>query len=205
LTPCWPSSSRSSMAPGAMVVVTKRSRRPRQRSRPHSQTARRVGAQKRTQSKPKKNPVGFSWVLKTKPRRKLTRHHTPNTSHQTPVIHTLREQGIADTNPGHLDLLRLIEAKATHEEFVGAALEAVRKNKGFAYAIGIVKRRREELANPLHQGAMPATQHRPQTQREADAVTAGYMTGAIPMPGSQPRPNTDHTETIDVESRLIAP
>lgn len=119
------------------------------------------------------------------------------------VCRAMKAQGIADVNPGHLDLLTLLNAGATRAEFEGAAKEAKDRGKGFAYAVGIVKRRREEAAKapPLHYGAMPQRQP---TQREADALTAGYMTGAIPMPDSQ-RPAADQPETIDVESRLIAP
>lgn len=73
------------------------------------------------------------------------------------VCRAMKLCGIADTAPGHLDLTMLLQAGATVEEFEGAAREAVAKQKGFAYAIGTVKRRRQEAAAapPLHQGAMP--------------------------------------------------
>jgi uncharacterized protein YdaU (DUF1376 family) len=117
----------------------------------------------------------------------------------------MRQAGIPDTNPGHPDLIALAEAGVSDAEVQGATHTAVERRKGFAYAIGTLKRQRIEasqVAQQMHQGAMP---QRPPTQREADALVAGYMTGAIPMPGTQPRPHADQPETIDVESRLIAP
>lgn len=119
------------------------------------------------------------------------------------VCRAMKAQGIADVNPGHLDLLTLLNAGATRAEFEGAAIEARGRGKGFTYAIGIVKRRREEAAKaaPLHHGAMPQRQP---TQAELNATAAGYMTGATPMP-TPTRPQAAQPETIDVESRLIAP
>ena len=69
----------------------------------------------------------------------------------------MRRAGIQDGNPGHPDLLALIAAGATDAEFEGVALMAAGKRKGFAYAIGALKRQREEAAAlTLHQGPMPA-------------------------------------------------
>ena len=150
-------------------------------------------------------------------------HQTPDTSHQSPdpnthtesspppmarapslagqVCMAMKAAGISDINPGHLDLLKLIEAGATLDEFIGAASEARAKSKGFAYAIGTVKRRREEAAaaKPLHQGAMPQRQP---TQSELNNLAAGYAMGMYDSfdPAIQSQP-----ETIDVQSRLIAP
>lgn len=117
----------------------------------------------------------------------------------------MRQAGIADTNPGHPDLIALAEAGVTDAEAQGAAHTAKERGKGFAYAIGTLKRQRIEAAQAaqqMHHGAMP---QRSPTQRESDAITAGYMTGAIPMPDAQPLPAANNLETIDVESRLIAP
>jgi len=129
-------------------------------------------------------PGGFSVGSENETQPKA--HHTPDTKHHTQLTHTessppelrpdelqrapslagqvcmaMKAQGVADVNPGHLDLLRLIEAGATVDEFVGCAQEAVAKGKGFAYAVGTVKRRREEAAaaKPLHHGAMPQQPH----------------------------------------------
>lgn len=155
-----------------------------------------------------------------------TATQTPDTSHQSPdpnthtesspppmarapslagqVCMAMKAAGISDINPGHLDLLKLIEAGATLDEFIGAASEARAKSKGFAYAIGTVKRRREEAAaaKPLHHGAMPQRQP---TQSELNALTAGYMTGAVPLP-NEPHPwqtQASNPETIDVQSRIL--
>jgi uncharacterized protein YdaU (DUF1376 family) len=152
-------------------------------------------------------------------------HQTPDTSHQSPdpnthtetspppmarapslagqVCMAMKAAGVADVNPGHIGLLRLIEAGATLDEFIGAASEARAKSKGFAYAVGTVQRRREEaaMANPLHQGAMP---QRPPTQAELNSLAHGFATGvygpATFEHAPQPQP-----ETVDVDSRLIAP
>lgn len=152
--------------------------------------------------------------------------HTPSTSQvavrvpvdppETPVAEPtraghlcrlMRQAGIADTNPGHPDLIALANAGCSDAEALGAARTAVDRGKGFAYAVGTLKRQRidaAQTAQQVHQGAMP---QRAPTQREADAITAGYMTGAIPMPtAQQPWPQqATNPETIDVESRLIAP
>jgi len=116
----------------------------------------------------------------------------------------MRQAGIADTNPGHPDLIALADAGVTDAEVQGAAATTVDRGKGFAYAVGTLKRQRIEAAQTaqqVHRGAMPT---RAPTQRENDALTAGYMTGATPLP-TPTRPQAAQPETIDVESRLIAP
>lgn len=115
------------------------------------------------------------------------------------VCRAMKAQGIADVNPGHLDLITLLKAGATQAEFEGAALEAKDRGKGFAYAVGIVKRRREEAAKapPLHQGAM--TQRQP-TQAELNTLAAGAAMGLYkPSDFGQTAP-----ETIDVEAKRIS-
>lgn len=151
-------------------------------------------------------------------------HQTPDTSHQSPdpnthtetspppmarapslagqVCMAMKAAGVADVNPGHIGLLRLIEAGATLDEFIGAASEAKAKSKGFAYAVGTVQRRREEaaMANPLHQGAMPQPTI---SRRDLQLQTAALMTGAVPM-HNRVRPITE-SETIDVDTRILPP
>jgi uncharacterized protein YdaU (DUF1376 family) len=155
-------------------------------------------------------------------------HQTPDTSHQSPdpnthtesspppmarapslagqVCMAMKAAGVPDVNPGHIDLLRLIEAGATLDEFIGAASEARAKSKGFAYAVGTVKRRRQEAAKapPVHQGPMPT---KPPTQAELNSLAHGFATGVYgPATFDSPAPTTTtQPETIDVESRLIAP
>lgn len=71
----------------------------------------------------------------------------------------MRKAGLADANPSHPTLLALLDAGATTQELAIAAGEASSKGKGFAYAIGTVKRRREEAARlVLHQGKLPNKQ-----------------------------------------------
>jgi uncharacterized protein YdaU (DUF1376 family) len=146
----------------------------------------------------------------------VTRHdtatHTPDTRHQSPdpnTTHTessppelvrvvslagqacmaMKGRGVSDVNPGNPDLLMLIEAGAALEEFEGAATLAVGKSKGFAYAIGIVKRSRSEAAKTsqqMHKGPMPA----------APASAAAVMLGAHRQ--AQAKPVND-PNTIDME------
>jgi uncharacterized protein YdaU (DUF1376 family) len=88
--------------------------------------------------------------------------------------------GIADTNPGHPDLLVLVEAGATDEEFQGAARTAVERGKGFAYAIGMLRRQRQEAAaaaKTLHRGAMPNRQEALEASNRAIAERWANTTG----------------------------
>jgi uncharacterized protein YdaU (DUF1376 family) len=139
-------------------------------------------------------------------------HQTPDTSNQTPdkdtrtdaatsgarVCLALKRTGLSGLNPGHPDLLALIEAGATEAEFVGAALTAVERGKGFAYALGTLKRQRLEAAQAavaMHRGPLPKTDDRKSRQLE----TAALMTGA-----SRPRQAAPiEPETIDVASRIL--
>jgi hypothetical protein len=83
----------------------------------------------------------------------------------------MRQAGIADGNPSHPTLLALLEAGATPEEFRQAAVEAHGRGKGFAYAIGTVKRRREEAAKlVLHKGRLPNKQEALEASNRAVGV-----------------------------------
>lgn len=123
----------------------------------------------------------------------------PESLTQAVVCKAMKAEGIADVNPGHLDLLALLDAGAELREFVSAAQTAAGKRKGFAYALGIVRKAREEAASakPLHQGAMP--QQAP-SRKDVQLQTAALMTGAAPMPQRQA---ATEPETIDVPSRII--
>lgn len=110
------------------------------------------------------------------------------------VCRAMKAAGIADVNPGHAELLALLQAGATQAEFVGAAEEAVRRHKGFAYALGMLKRQRQEAAkvkHSLHHGPLPAADDARARQLE----TAALMTGRASAGTTQ--------ETIDVASRVI--
>lgn len=77
------------------------------------------------------------------------------------ICKAMKVLGIADPNPGHPDLLMLLEAGATAAEFEGAARTAVAKRKGFAYALGTLKGTRKaaaEALQTLHTGPLPTAQ-----------------------------------------------
>lgn len=141
-------------------------------------------------------------------------HQTPDTRHQSPDLNTdthtapstdggrvcrlLRKAGVADANPGHPDLLALIAAGASDAEFTNAGRTAAEKGKGFAYALGVLKGQRTEAAEAskrMHHGALAAVPNADRKSRQLE--TAALMTGAV---SANPQP-----ETIDVESRFIAP
>lgn len=102
----------------------------------------------------------------------LTNNHKPGvithtdypsqqSSNPTPaasVCLAIKKIGIIDLNPSHPELLMLIEAGATIDEFMHAARTAKDKSKGFAYVLGIVKGQRTEAANAkgkVLQGKIP--------------------------------------------------
>ena len=83
------------------------------------------------------------------------------------ICKAIKAIGIGDVNPGHADLLMLLQAGAEQTEFEGAARTAVKNAKGFAYTLGIVKRSREAAAIALqgiHKGALPAGSATPNRQ-----------------------------------------
>lgn len=122
------------------------------------------------------------------------------------LCRVMRRAGIADTNPGHPELIALAEAGATDAEVEGAARTAVERGKGFAYAVGTLKRQRIEAAQTaqqMHHGALP---QRPPTQTELNALAHGFATGAYgPFDPANPGTTTQQPEVVDVEPRLIAP
>jgi len=112
----------------------------------------------------------------------------------------MREAGLGGVNPGHPDLLALLDAGATDAEFAGAASTALAKGKGFAYALGTLKRQRAEaaqMAQGLHRGPMP----RASTRRDRQLATAGALTTA-----SAPPNPTHFDHDLEAEHvRSIAP
>jgi uncharacterized protein YdaU (DUF1376 family) len=66
------------------------------------------------------------------------------------VCQAMRKLGMADVNPGHPKLLKLIEQGASLAEFEHVATKSIANTKGFAYALGMLAKLREEAA------AMPA-------------------------------------------------
>lgn len=71
----------------------------------------------------------------------------------------MRTAGVSGVNPGHPDLLALLEAGATEDEIAGATQAAVDRGKAsFAYVLAMLKRQRQEaaaMAPSLHRGALP--------------------------------------------------
>ena len=110
----------------------------------------------------------------------------------------LRKAGVPDASPGHPDLLALIAAGASDAEFTSAGRTAADKGKGFAYALGVLKGQRTEAAEAskrMHHGALSVAANGDRKTRQLE--TAALMTGAA---RAEPQP-----ETIDVDSRVIAP
>lgn len=90
-----------------------------------------------------------------------TDYPSQQSSNPTPaasVCLAIKKIGIIDLDPSHLELLMLIEAGATIDEFMHAARTAKDKSKGFAYVLGIVKGQRTEAAKAkgkVLQGKIP--------------------------------------------------
>lgn len=112
--------------------------------------------------------------------------HTARVSEPGKVCLAMKAEGIADVNPGHPDLLMLLDAGATVEEFRGGAVAAAKKQKGFSYALAVVKGTRQDAAKTaqtLHTGPLPAAGTTPQSmsfaerRRLANIVTYEEITG----------------------------
>lgn len=120
-----------------------------------------------------------------------TKNHQPSTTHSAGVCEftagqvckAMKQAGIGDVSPGNQTLKTLIDAGATLDEFTGAAAKAVSSQKGFAYALGIVKRDREQaaaMAGKLHRGELPAQVNRQEAleARNRAVVEAALAQGA---------------------------
>lgn len=118
--------------------------------------------------------------------------HTVQPTEAARVCVLMRKSGMADVNPGHPDLLALLAAGASDAEFEHAARESGQRGKGFAYAMGMLKRQRlDAAALPLHRGPMPSTLS-PRERAKAERIFA--MTGGLM--GTAP---TAKKEFIDAE------
>lgn len=121
------------------------------------------------------------------------------------ICQAMKQEGISDVNPGHTDLLLLIEAGATMDEFVAAARSAAKKRKGFAYAIGTLKGMRQDAAKSaegMPKGVLPSARASP-SRADLASQTAALMTGAIPFPASTPQP-LEIVEVIDEQQPRLA-
>jgi uncharacterized protein YdaU (DUF1376 family) len=124
------------------------------------ENGKRGGRPKRNQNETETKPSGFSVGSEIETETKA--HQTPDTRHQSPVNNSIntntvnsmslaasvcveyRNMGMMKTNPQHPDLLELIADGAGLQEFISAGSLAMDAGKGFAYALGIVKNRKQE-------------------------------------------------------------
>lgn len=105
----------------------------------------------------------------------VPRHQTPESashSAREPSAYGLaskamRQAGIADASPSHPDLIALVDAGVSPPEFADAAADAVRRRKGFGYALATVRGRREDAAR---KGLVPAAPEPEPDRRFAGAV-----------------------------------
>ncbi len=89
-----------------------------------------------------------------------THTYYPSQQSSTPtpaasVCLAIKKIGIIDVNPSYPELLGLLEAGETIDEFVYAARTAKDKGKGFRYILGIVKGQRteaEKTSNEVFRG-----------------------------------------------------
>ncbi len=112
------------------------------------------------------------------------------------ITMAMRRHGISDGNPGHPNLLALIEAGATLAEFENAAITSVAKKKGFAYAIGMLLKQRAEAlerVKTLQKGPL-LTDETPyqKSMRQRFEVATGRQNSA-----------QNGSETIDVETKNV--
>lgn len=100
----------------------------------------------------------------------------------------LQNKSLTDMNQSNPTFIALVEAGATKAEFADAAKRAASSGKGFGYALGIVKRQREEAAKlKIHKGAMPQQQSKSQSIHDKRSATAKAMFGDITNADNQPR------------------
>jgi len=100
----------------------------------------------------------------------------------------LQNKALTDMSQSNPTLIALIDAGATEAEFVDAAKKAASSGKGFGYALGIVKRQREEAAKlVLHKGALPSAPKKSQSIHDKRSATAKAMFGDITNADNQPR------------------
>ncbi len=101
----------------------------------------------------------------------------------------MKQAGVIDVNPGHPDLLMLIEAGATVEEFAGAAKTAFEGEKGFAYALAVLKGQRQRAAKDaktLHNGPAPPTESTYQREKreQIERASGGMLSQRKPEQGN---------------------
>ena len=119
------------------------------------------------------------------------------------ICRALLVAGIPGVQSQHPLLLALVEAGATETEFLDAVPASTGKRDAFAYLLSVVKGRREDAAREaaeMVRGGFSAPPKRQPDRKERQLAVAAVMTGAATEASRNPPP-----ETIDVESRVIAP
>lgn len=112
----------------------------------------------------------------------------------------MKAAGIADVNPGHPTLLKLLESGATLDEIKSAAEASAGKGNRFAYTLTVLANQRERAAKlVLHQGDLPA----PETagQRAARARIEAAVPDLAAHRTAAPKPI--NAEVFDVPARLL--
>lgn len=121
------------------------------------------------------------------------------------VCKAMKLKGIGDTNPGNQTLKTLLEAGAALDEFTGAAQKSAGGGKGFVYALGIVKRDREQaaaLVGKLHRGELPTAETAYQrSMRERVEQVAPSI--ARRDPNANSASPVQFFEALDVSSRVV--
>jgi hypothetical protein len=120
------------------------------------------------------------------------------------VCLSIKKHGIIDVNPAHPELLMLIEAGATIDEFVHAARTAKDKGKGFAYVLGIVKSQRAEalqakdkvLQGDLPNRSPPVKHRNYQKYNALDAINGGDGYG-------NKQAESEHGRIIDIGGEVV--
>ena len=175
------------------------------------ENGKRGGRPRTTKQEPSGLSLGSDSVTQEKAHQSpVTRHQSPDKETHTPqrlsdggrVCLLLRHAGLTGVNPGHPGLLALIAAGCTDEEFVGAGTSAAQRGKGFAYAIGTLKKQREEAADAvLHQGRMPATET-PYARQMREKYESIVPSVAAKKPGTVV-PITVEMEPANAAARLL--
>ena len=102
----------------------------------------------------------------------------PTPSRAGSVCMAMRRAGIPDCNPGHPELLALIEAGATDAEFAGAAKSALDRGRGFPYALGVLKGQRSDAARTagvIHHGPIRAMSKQQAIEAEGKRAGAEWL------------------------------
>ena len=116
----------------------------------------------------------------------------------------MRKLGMADVNPGHPKLLKLIEQGASLAEFEHVATKSIANSKGFAYALSMLSNMREEAAAMPAGSALVAAKagaSEPAWRREQRERTEKAVPG-IAAKNSHDFQKTD-LQTFDVEAKNV--